>query len=166
MHTSIFLRAISISDYANIVTLLQTQVDMYRDPDDNGYLPQHLRLNGIATLIHNNAKARVPDIATPRVCRTDGSTFDWDTLANDKQPYCHVQVFTPRAFRLDQGHDRVDNNRNRGGHRELDRWGFPGFWDRGLQDRDRGAHLVVVGVMPLMAIQSGPISAAGPTCPT
>ena len=166
MHTSIFLRAISISDYADIVTLLQTQVDMYRDPDNNGYLPQHLQLNGIATLIRNRAKSRVQDIATPRVCRTDGATFNWDTLADNKQPYYHVQGFTPPAFRLDQGHDQVDNNCDRGGHRELDRWGSPGFRDRGLQDRDRGAHLVVVGVMPLVAILSGPISAAGPTCPT
>ena len=125
---------------------------MYCDPDDNGYLPQHLWLNGIATLIHNNAKACVWDIAT--------------MLADNKQPYCHVQGFTPPAFRLDQGHDQVDNNCDRGGHRELDRWGSPGFRDRGLQDRDRGAHLVVVGVMPLVAILSGPISAAGPTCPT
>ena len=38
LQTSIFLRAISTSDYTDIVTLLQTQVNMYRSPDDNGYL--------------------------------------------------------------------------------------------------------------------------------
>ena len=29
-----------------------------------------------------------------------------------------------------------------------------------------GAHLVVVGAMPLRAVLSGQINAAGPTCPT
>jgi hypothetical protein len=101
LRTSIFLRAISTLDYADIMTLLQTQVYMYCDPDNDGYLPQHLWLTGIATAIHNNHKAHIRDVATLHVCRTDGATFDWDTLANDEQPYCHVQGFTPRAFRLD-----------------------------------------------------------------
>ena len=99
---------------------------MYHDPDDNGYLPQHLRINGIATAINNNSKARVKDIATPRVRRTDGATFDWDTLADDKQPYCRVQCFTPCAFRLDQGCNRLDNNRERRPSR-VGPSGFPWF---------------------------------------
>ncbi len=74
--TSIFLRAISTSDYANIVTRLQMQVDMYRNPDNDGHLPQHLWLTGIATAIHNNHKAHIRNVATPRVRRTDGATFD------------------------------------------------------------------------------------------
>jgi hypothetical protein len=138
LRTSIFLHAIPTSDYTDIVTLLQTQVDMYRNPDDEGYLPQHLWLNGIATAINNNYKTRVWDVATPRVRRTDGATFDWDMLADGEQPYCHVQGFTPCAFCLDQGRDRVDNNRDYGGRRELDRRGSPGFRDCGSQDCDRG----------------------------
>ena len=111
---------------------------MYRDPDDNGYLPQHLWLNCIATLINNNAKTRVRDIATPRARHTDGATFDWDTLDNNEQPYCHIQGFTPRVLRLDQDRNRVDNGCDRGGRRELDRWGSPGFRDHGFCDRDPG----------------------------
>jgi hypothetical protein len=52
--TNIFLRAVTPLEYANIVTTIQTSVDTYRHPDDNGHLPDHFCLNEIAMLIHNN----------------------------------------------------------------------------------------------------------------
>jgi hypothetical protein len=59
-------------------------------------------------------------------------------LDNDKQHYCHVQGFTPRVLCLDQDCNRVDNDCDRGGRRELDRRGFPDFRDRGFRDPDHG----------------------------
>ncbi len=42
MRTSIFLRTISDSKYANIVILLQAQINTYCNPNNDGYLPHHL----------------------------------------------------------------------------------------------------------------------------
>ena len=151
--TSIFLRAIADSEYADIVTLLQAQVDSFRSTDgDDGYLPHHLRHSGIATLINTNAKARVRDFASPRINRAFGSSSDgasaygsdqdWDAVDVEELPYYHVQGYTPRVCRLDQGRDRADNGRDRGrldqgrdradAGRDRDR-----YRDR---DQDRGAY--------------------------
>jgi len=134
MRTTIFLRAISTSEYADIVTLLQTQIDSFRNPDDDGYLPHHLRLNGIATLINNNAKARVRDFASPRIHRVDGADNDWDCFDEVEQPFCHVQGYTPRALRLEQGRDGKEQGRDhvRGfnrGCRDSAQQGFSGSRD-------------------------------------
>ena len=111
--TTIFLRAVTPSEYADVVTSLQTSVDAYRHPDNDGILPDHLRLDGIATLIHNNAKQRVRDIHSPRIHRVAGMGTIWDGSAEDETPYCHVQGFCPRAFRLD-GNRPSDGFRQRG----------------------------------------------------
>ena len=110
MHTTIFLRAISTSDYANIVTLLQTQVDSFCNPNNDGFLPHHLWLNGIATLINKNATARVRDFATPRIHRVDGMDTDRDLFDKVEQPFCHVQGYTPRALQLEQGRDKFEQD--------------------------------------------------------
>jgi hypothetical protein len=49
---NIFLCAIAPLEYANIVTTLQTTVDAYHHPDDDGDLPDNLRVDGIAMMIH------------------------------------------------------------------------------------------------------------------
>jgi hypothetical protein len=98
MHTTIFLWAISALDYANIVTFLQTQVDSFRNPDDDSFLPHHLRLNGIATLINNNAKARIWDFATPCIHHVDGADTDCNLFDEVEQPFCHVQGYTPHTL--------------------------------------------------------------------
>jgi len=75
--TSIFLRAIVDSEYADIVTLLQVQFDSFGSTDgDDGYLPHHLLLSGAVTLINTNAKARVRDFASPRINKALGSSYD------------------------------------------------------------------------------------------
>jgi hypothetical protein len=113
MRTSIFLWAISTSDYADVVTLLKTQVDSYRSPDDDGFLPHHLWwLNGIATLINNNAKACVWDFATPRIHQVDGANTNWDVLDEEEHPFCHVQDYTPCALCLEQGWDMFNQGRD------------------------------------------------------
>jgi hypothetical protein len=69
--SGIFLRAIQHSDYADTVTLLQTQVNSYREDFDTGSLPTHLRLHGLAESIHMNAQSCLRDIVSPRVRRID-----------------------------------------------------------------------------------------------
>jgi hypothetical protein len=39
--TGIFLRAVASSEYADIVTNIQSNIDAYRNPDDDNFLPQH-----------------------------------------------------------------------------------------------------------------------------
>jgi hypothetical protein len=54
--TTMFLKAVASSTYANIITTLQSNVDPYRHPNIKYFLPQHFCLTNIATLIHKNAK--------------------------------------------------------------------------------------------------------------
>jgi hypothetical protein len=58
--TNMFLRAITSSEYADVITTVQLHVDVFRHEDDDGFLPTHLRLRGIATMLHQNAKAWGP----------------------------------------------------------------------------------------------------------
>ena len=60
--TTMFLKAVASSEYADIVTTLQLNVDSYRHLDDEYFLRQHFRVTNIAMLIHNNVKARVWDL--------------------------------------------------------------------------------------------------------
>jgi hypothetical protein len=123
--TTIFLRAVTPSEYADVVTSLMTSVDAYRHPDNDGILPDHLRLDGIAALIHNNAKHRVRDLHSPRIHRVAGMETVWDASAEDEAPYCHIQGFRPRAFRM-EGHRNSDGFRNRGDEFNRQRGGVDG----------------------------------------
>jgi len=67
--SSIFLRAIQFSDFADTVTTLQSHVNSFREQYDDGYLPPHLRIHGLATSINQNTQARMRDIISPRVRR-------------------------------------------------------------------------------------------------
>ena len=60
--TTMFLKAITSSEYADIITTHQSNVNSFRDPDDKFFLPQNYHVTNIATLIHNHAKARVCDL--------------------------------------------------------------------------------------------------------
>ena len=114
--TTIFLCAVTPSEYADVITNLQTSADAYRHPDNDGILPDHLQLDGIATLIHNNAKHRVRDLHSPRVCHVAGMDTTWDAAEDDEAPFCYLQGYTPRLHRLDRYRNRGDNaHRNRGG---------------------------------------------------
>ena len=82
--TTMFLKAIALSEYANIVTTLQSNVDSYCHEDDEYFLPQHFRVTSIAMSIHNNAKAWVQDFGQRRINRVGGWTSTDDALAEDK----------------------------------------------------------------------------------
>lgn len=109
--SGIFLRAIQFSEFADTVTTLQSHVNSCRDEFDDGYLPPHLRLHGLATSIDQNVKARLRDIATPRARRLDGNFSRIQDV-----PTCNRvgRDETPRGggFR-DRGGDRHDRARGR-----------------------------------------------------
>jgi hypothetical protein len=128
------------------VTLLQSQVDSFCNPDDDGFLPHHLWLNGIATMINKNATACIRDFATPPIHHVDGMDTNRNLFDKVEQQFCHVQGYTPRALRVGQGRDRFEQGRgcNRGlnrARRDMDHRGFTGLRDRGntdLHPGDRG----------------------------
>jgi hypothetical protein len=93
-----FLRAMQFSEYADTVTTLQSHVNSFRQEYDNGYLPPHLRLHGLATSIHQNAQARLRDIISPHVRRVLGDEFSFAHRTFDRD-YSLVQGL-PRAYRL------------------------------------------------------------------
>ena len=143
--TNIFLGNIQRSEYADVVTTLQSQVNAYLAPDDDdGFLPANLHINGIATAIYMNASARAHDVglASPRVRRVAGEwdPTSWPPVPEDKLPLCGVQGYQPRACRVDQGQGRFrhpyerDGPAGRGGRGpDRDRVG------RGRREFDRDA---------------------------
>jgi hypothetical protein len=116
--TTMFLKAVASSEYADIITTLQSKVDSFRDPNDEFFLPQTYRVTNIATLIHNHAKARVRDLGHCRVNRVAGCDSMCDAINNNKLQFCHIQGYLPRVLLVEQGHDR-----GHGGHGP-DRRGF------------------------------------------
>jgi hypothetical protein len=95
--TNMFLRAITSSEYADVITTVQSHVDVFRHEDDDSFLPTHLRLRGIANMLHLNAKAWVRDVGLPWINRIFGDDRhrDW---SGDACPSFHIQGSTPRAF--------------------------------------------------------------------
>ncbi len=65
--TNIFLRNIQQLEYADVVTTLQSHINVYLADNNEGYLPANLCINGIATAIHSNALSRVQDVGQPWV---------------------------------------------------------------------------------------------------
>ena len=119
--SGIFLRAIQFSEFADTVTTLQSHVNSFREEFEDGYLPPHLRLHGLATSIHQNTQARLRDIATPRARRLDDNFSRVQGV-----PICHRigRDGTPRgggfkdrgADRTDRARGRFDDDQHRGGH--------------------------------------------------
>jgi hypothetical protein len=72
-HSGIFLWAIQFSEFADTVTMLQTQMNSFQFEYGDGYLPPHLHIHGLATSIHQNTQARLKDVARPRAHRIDGN---------------------------------------------------------------------------------------------
>jgi hypothetical protein len=62
---NMFLHAITSSEYADVITTVQSHVDVFWHKDNDGFLPTHLRLCGIANMLHQNAKAQVRDVGLP-----------------------------------------------------------------------------------------------------
>ena len=110
--TNIFLCNIQQSEYADVVTTLQSHMNAYICEDDDGYLPTNLCINGIATLIHTNAACHVRDIAhgLPWVHRAFGDTSSdfWNPSAfvdDADLSLCAIQGYSPQIYWVDQGRD-------------------------------------------------------------
>jgi hypothetical protein len=96
--TNIFLRAIAPSEYADVVTTIQTTIDAYRHPDDDGLLPEHLCLDGIAMMIHTDANFWVQDISVPCIHQISGYDSPWDSVDSVELAHCHIQGYCPWVF--------------------------------------------------------------------
>jgi hypothetical protein len=112
--TNMFLWAIVSSEYADVITTMQSHVDVFRHEDDDGFLPTHLRLRGIANMLHQNAKARVRDVGLPRIHSMVGDNGHRDWPRNTC-PSFHIQGSNPQAFWFERDNsysgrtfDRVD----------------------------------------------------------
>jgi hypothetical protein len=104
--TGIFLRAMASSKYVDIVTNIQANIDAYRNPDNNTFLPQHFRLTNVTALIHNSAKARVQDIGHPRINRVSDWNSFYDMYDDNELALCHVQGYCPRVLAVGAIRDR------------------------------------------------------------
>ena len=132
--SGIFLRAIQFSEFADTVTTLQSHVNSFRKEFEDGYLPPHLRLHGLATSIHHNAQT-LRDIATARARRIDGNFSclqgvpTCNRIGRDETP--RGNGFRDRgADRADRARGRFDDDQHHGGRsnppsgsRDLDRGG-------------------------------------------
>jgi hypothetical protein len=120
--TTMFLKTVASSKYANIVTTLQSNVDSYRHPNKEYFLPQHFPLSNIATLIHNNAKARVNDLVHCQINRVEGWKSMPDVLEDDELQFCHIQGYQPCVFRITtEGRNQGTSGRGPD-HQGFDRW--------------------------------------------
>ncbi len=96
--TCIFLRAVSSSKYADIVSTLQLNIDTYRHPDNKIFFPKHFRLTNLAMLIHNNAKAHMHNVGNPWISCVASRDSAYDALDNDKLQFCHIQRYEPCIY--------------------------------------------------------------------
>ena len=128
--SGIFLRAIQFTEFADTVTTLQSHVNSFREEFEDGYLPPHLRLHGLATSIHQNSQARLRDIASPRARRVDANFAQiqgvptCNRLGREDTPRGGFRDRDWNGNRPDRTRGRFDNDTTRGG--------------RGPPDVDRG----------------------------
>jgi hypothetical protein len=114
--SGMFLRAIQFTEFADTVTTLLSHLNSYRMEYDDGYLPQHLRLHGLATSIHQTTQGRLRDVISPRVRRV----IDEDDLLDGRailETVPRVQGI-PQVNRVgkDDRHAPDDHLRGQGGH--------------------------------------------------
>jgi hypothetical protein len=120
MRSSAFLRAIQFSEFVDMVTTLQSHVNSYHDDYEDGYLPPHLGLHGLASSIHQNAQAHLRDIPTPRAGRLHGGASRVQGLSfmnQFSQDYRQRNRFCERSGDHPDGNYHVgrDNNAPRSG---------------------------------------------------
>ncbi len=83
-------------EFADTATVLQTQINLFRFEYDDGFLPPHLPLHGLATSIHQNTQACLTGIASPHVHLITGNLSQIQGL--------------PTSFRISRGnHSHRDN---------------------------------------------------------
>jgi len=104
--SGMFLRGVQSTEYADTVITLLSHINSFRQEFDDGYLPPHLRVHGLATSIHQATLARLRNVITPRVrhIHEDGQVRGHFLLGGESS---HVQgVPTVNRFSRDSGRDR------------------------------------------------------------
>jgi hypothetical protein len=125
--SNIFLQAIQSSEFADTATVLQTQINLLSFEYDDGFLPPHIRLHGLATSIYQNTQACLTGITRPRTHMVTGNLLQIQGL--------------PTSFRISRSdlppHDNYPGRSRDSGGRFGD--GFVGDDNRGnvgwVQDR-------------------------------
>ncbi len=112
--TTLFLKSVASTKYANIVTSLQSNIDLYRHPDDEYFLPQNYCLTNIAMLTHNHTKAQTRDLGIRCINRVAGWNSMADVLLDDELQYCHIQGYQPRVLCVEQNRDRMGQGCDQG----------------------------------------------------
>jgi hypothetical protein len=91
--SSIFLRAIQYSEFADTPTVLQTQINSFRFEYNDRFLPPHLHFHGLATSIHQNSLAQH--------CGTSCSHDHWQSISDSRAPHQQQdQSWQPYPWRL------------------------------------------------------------------
>ncbi len=133
-----FLRAIQHTEYVDVVTLLQTSVETFRDQFDDGYLPTHLCLMGLAQRIDRNRRSHIFEVLPP-VRRIQGSSPD-TPYDDDFRPHIYRTNFGGRGWDYRGLGDHPGGNRGhdaRGTDRGVVRSRFP---DRGRDQTPWGCY--------------------------
>ena len=133
-----FLRAIQHTEYVDVVTLLQTSVETFWEQFDDGYLPTHLCLMGLAQRIDRNRRSHVREVL-PCVRRIQGSSPD-TPYHDDLRPQIYRTDFGGhgRDYRGFNDHPGSNCGRDaRGSDRGIGRSHFP---DRGRDPTPRGRY--------------------------
>jgi hypothetical protein len=95
--SGMFLPVVQYTEFADTVTTLLSHVNMFWQEFDDGYLPTHLHLHGLATSIHQTMQAWLRDVISPRARHV---LKDGHNLGGRKfeSKLSHVQV-VPRVNR-------------------------------------------------------------------
>jgi hypothetical protein len=132
-----FLKAIASTEYGNIATSLQSNIDSYRHPEDEYFLPQNYRLTNVAMLIHNHTKSQARDLGLRCVNRVAGWDSFSDDVSDEELQYRHIQGYQPRALRVDHGR----RNMGQGNSPHFNRCTcFDNRQDRSSASSDRGSN--------------------------
>jgi hypothetical protein len=103
--SGIFLCAIRSSKYADIVTMLQSHVNIYHSNYNNGSLPYRVYLDGLVEAINTHSVAHLGDAGYPPVHRAS------------EDPMRAIQGYSPAACQVDNSlqHGHLGNNFGRHG---------------------------------------------------
>jgi hypothetical protein len=109
-----FLKAVASTEYANIVTSLKSNIDSYRHPDNEYFLPQNYCLTNIAMLIHTHTKAQTRDLGLRCINPVAGWDSMSDVLMDDELQYCTIQGYQPRVLCMEQSRGGLGQSRDQG----------------------------------------------------
>ncbi len=110
--SGMFLRAIQLTEFADTVTTLLSHVNLYWMEYDDGYLPPHLCLYGLATSIHQTMQGWLRDVISPHVRRV----LEDDDLLDGREFLSNLPRVqgVPRVNRMGSDDRQASDNYTRG----------------------------------------------------